>query len=237
MLRRYMSSLYDSAMALNDANVCAGLSRFGPFKTLLDVGCWDGEKTVQYGRAAGAQTIFGIEVVIDQMRSAIAKGVRTSNVRADRDSWPFEPRALDCVVSNQVIEHLSDVDHFLAEAERVLRPGGILVTSTNNLSSWHNIGSLALGWAPFDLTNSSRKANGIGNPLALHKGEQLSQGESWCHKCIYTERWLNDWFRIYGLERVHSYGAGYYPLPTSFGRVLKRHAAFITIVSRKNAGS
>jgi SAM-dependent methyltransferase len=233
MLRRYMHRIYNSAMALNDANVCAGLAGFKPLRTLLDVGCWDGQKTLTYARAADAESIFGIEIVAAQAQNAAAKGILTSSIRADQERWPFEDCSLDAVVSNQVIEHLSDVDHFIGEAARVLRPGGILVTSTNNLSSWHNIGSIVLGWAPFDLTNSSRRANGIGNPLALHTGQQLEQRESWCHKCIYTERWLNDWFSVYGLENVRTYGAGYYPLPSGLGNVLKRHAAFITLVSRK----
>jgi SAM-dependent methyltransferase len=172
-------------------------------------------------------------VVAAKALEAQSRGIATFSVRADSAPWPVESASLDCVVSNQVIEHLSDVDHFLAEATRCLRPGGVLVTSTNNLSSWHNVASVFMGWAPFDLTNSSRKANGIGNPLALHKGEALEQGASWCHKCVYTERWLNEWFELYGLDPVRTYGAGYYPLPGAVGRVLRRHCAFITLVSRK----
>jgi hypothetical protein len=107
------------------------------------------------------------------------------------------------------------------------------VTSTNNLSSWHNIASLLLGWAPFDLSNSSHRALGIGNPFAIHKGEAAANGASWCHKCVYTSRWLEDWFGLYGFSHVRTYGAGYYPLPAATGMLLKRHCAFITLMSRK----
>jgi ubiquinone/menaquinone biosynthesis C-methylase UbiE len=36
---------------------------------------------------------------------------------------PFESDSVDVVCSRSVVEHLPDVDHFLAEAHRVLRPG------------------------------------------------------------------------------------------------------------------
>ena len=41
---------------------------------------------------------------------------------------PFESDSVDVVCSRSVVEHLPDVDHFLAEAHRVLRPGGLAVS-------------------------------------------------------------------------------------------------------------
>lgn len=37
-----------------------------------------------------------------------------------RDSWPFDDGFFDFVVSNQVLEHVFDADHFLAELRRTL---------------------------------------------------------------------------------------------------------------------
>jgi len=233
MLKRLFSTLYESAMVLNDKNVARAMQEFGPFPSLVDIGCWDGVKTLDYARAAQASSVSGLEVVKEKADEARTRGVAAHSLVADRETWPFADGALDCVVSNQVIEQLADVDHFFAEASRVLKPGGCLVTSTNNLASWHNIASLVLGWAPFDLTNSTRRAVPIGNPMALHQGEASEHGGSWCHKCIYTARWLDDWSRLYGLEGVRHYGAGYYPLPSSTGALLKRNCAFITVVARK----
>jgi SAM-dependent methyltransferase len=233
MLKKALNAMYAGAMALNDRNVCDSLTENGPFDRILDVGCWDGEKTMKYAKAAGALHVDGIEIVPAMAEAATRKGIRTIAIRADVDSWPYPDATFPCVISNQVIEHLSDVDRFIGEAARVLKPGGVLVTSTNNLSSWHNIVSLAFGWAPFDLTNSSALAVGIGNPLALHKGEPPANGASWCHKCVFTSRWLEDWFSLYGLERVSTLGAGYYPFPSRLGRLLPTHSAFITVVARK----
>ena len=41
---------------------------------------------------------------------------------------PFASDSVDVVCSRSVVEHLPDVDRFLAEAHRVLRPGGLAVS-------------------------------------------------------------------------------------------------------------
>ncbi len=41
--------------------------------------------------------------------------------------WPFETGFFDVVVSNQVLEHVSDIEAFCSESFRVLRPGGVAV--------------------------------------------------------------------------------------------------------------
>jgi SAM-dependent methyltransferase len=40
------------------------------------------------------------------------------------DPWPFDNESMDVVLSNQVLEHVFDYDHFFHELSRVLRPGG-----------------------------------------------------------------------------------------------------------------
>jgi SAM-dependent methyltransferase len=188
---------------------------------------------VVYAQSAKAKEVYGIELVKEQAKVANEKGVKTFAFYADRDIWTFENNSLHCVVSNQVIEHLSDVDHFISEAYRVLKPGGYLITSTNNLSSWHNIFSLVFGWTPFDFTNSSKRGIGIGNPFALHQGEVAANGDSWTHKTIFNKRWLNEWFSLYGFAPVKDYGSGYHPLPPAVGKYFKKHCAFMVLVNKK----
>lgn len=233
-IKSYLHYIYNQAMIINDQNVCLALKgSSGGGYSLLDIGCWDGEKTLKYAQSAWATEIYGIEIVPEKAKEAEQKWIKTFALVADREKWPFEDESLDYIVSNQVIEHLSDVDHFISEATRVLKKWGVLVTSTNNLSSWHNIFALLLGWAPFDLTNSSTRAIGIWNPLALHSGETTLNGDSWTHKTIFTTRWLNDWFKLYWLESIKDYGSWYYPFPTGFGKFFKKHSAFITLVNKK----
>jgi len=155
---KMLAGMYENARRLNDSYVSRSIEKHGPRAVLLDVGCWDGVLTADYAKAAKAQKILGIEVVKEASDKAVQRGIECHALRADVDPWPFQNESIDCVVSNQVVEHLSDLDHYFSEASRVLKKGGILVTSTNNLASWHNIGALFWGWAPFDLTNSSRKS-------------------------------------------------------------------------------
>lgn len=81
----------------------------------------------------------------------------------------LENESIDVVFSNQVIEHLYETDKFISEIYRILKPGGYAVISTENLSSWHNIFALILGWQPFSLSNISSLRSSIGNPFGLAK--------------------------------------------------------------------
>jgi SAM-dependent methyltransferase len=138
----------------------------------------------------------------------------------------------DSVVSNQVIEHLSDTDRFVSELWRVLRPGGVAVTSTENLASWHNVAALTLGWQPFSLTNVSSTRLGIGNPLAIHRGADANL-KSWEHLRVFAARGLRELFEAHGFKEIALLGAGYYPLPSGAARFDPRHAAFLTVVAVK----
>jgi 2-polyprenyl-3-methyl-5-hydroxy-6-metoxy-1,4-benzoquinol methylase len=80
------------------------------------------------------------------------------------DTFPFDNESFDLVHANQVIEHVSDVDHFLAETNRVLRVGGVALISTENGISWHNVFAATMGWQIFSLTNVSAQTRKVGNP-------------------------------------------------------------------------
>lgn len=104
--------------------------------------------------------------------------------------------------------------------------------STENLASWHNILSLLFGWQPFSLGNISSYKLGIGNPLALHRGENLSFS-SWQHIRVFAYQGLKEIFEIKGFKVEKILGAGYYPLPNLMAKLDPRHAAFLTIKARK----
>jgi SAM-dependent methyltransferase len=50
---------------------------------------------------------------------------------------PIEDQSVDCVLSSQVLEHVADPAGYLAEAFRVLHPGGSLILSTHGLWRYH----------------------------------------------------------------------------------------------------
>lgn len=232
-LKKIMIKMYEDAMQLNDDNVCRALTEIWISKRLLDIGCWDWEKTLKYIDAAHSTENYWIELIQEQALKANKNWIKTISCYADKDRRPFEDNFFDVIVSNQVIEHLSNVDIFFQEAYRVLKPWWYLVTSTNNLSSWHNIIALIFWWAPFDLTNSSTQWLWIWNPFAVHSWEKTLYWDSRTHKCIYTTKRLNNWQNLYKLKSVKHYGSWYYPLPAIVWNIFKKHSAFITLVNQK----
>ena len=163
MLRAWATRRFELAMDANLATIDAALAAVEPGGRLLDLGCDDGAKTLRFAAAARASAASGAEVVESQVGKARERGV-DARVCDLGEPLPFEDASFDVVVSNQVIEHVPDIDRFVTEARRVLRPGGRVVVSTENLASWHNIAALVLGWQPFSLTNVSDTAGGRRDP-------------------------------------------------------------------------
>lgn len=69
--------------------------------------------------------------------------------------------SVDLVIALEIIEHLFDTDQFLAEINRVLKPGGFLVLSTPNLASLTNRLRLLFGFYPQYLEYSKAGAGHI----------------------------------------------------------------------------
>ncbi|MFH1150667.1 MAG: methyltransferase domain-containing protein [Actinomycetota bacterium] len=232
MLSEYLSSAYEEAERQNRRVV---IELAGQVRTVLDCGCGDGSFTLELARAASGEVVLGLE--IDEDAATIAEGRGVEVHRCDLNGrFPLEDDSVDVAFSNQVIEHLYDTDNLMAEGFRVLRPGGVLVVSTENLSAWHNILALVLGWQPFSLTNISESALGLGNPLALHRGE-VAKPHAMRHLRIFTPRSLSELAGVHGFVIERLVGAGYFPLSGRIAEFMSRvdrwHAAFITIKARK----
>jgi SAM-dependent methyltransferase len=60
--------------------------------------------------------------------------LRTDFCRGDGERLPFEDASVDVVVFSEVIEHLIRPELAVWEISRVLKPGGVLVMTTNNAS-------------------------------------------------------------------------------------------------------
>jgi SAM-dependent methyltransferase len=198
-----------------------------PGASLLDLGCGDGAWTVKVAGHVRAERVLGVEFIEEFARAAERAGVDV--VAADLgEPLPLDDRSVDVVHSNQVIEHLPGTDAFMREIGRVLKPGGYAVVSTNNLSSWHNIVSLAVGWQPTPCHVSDQVI--VGNPGNFVEGmESYAPGQT--HLRVFTGRALAGLASHHGLRVEAQLGAGYYPLPPRSARLLARldpvHAAFL----------
>jgi SAM-dependent methyltransferase len=203
---------------------------------VLDVGCYDGSFTerVRARLGVGPELVSGVELVEARRKEALARGFDVRAADLD-ERWPFERCSFDLVVSNQVIEHVRRLDHFVSETRRVLAPGGRAVVCTENLASWHNVFALALGYTPFSVTNVSARGP-IGNPFALHAGSLETKHEvAMEHVHILTLSGLRDLFAVHGFAIRDEFAAGYYPLSgrlaSRVALALPRHAHFIGIVA------
>jgi SAM-dependent methyltransferase len=234
-LKRLYISTHDRAAEMNRQNILALVrsAADGKPKRILDLGCDDGSWTMELGRAIGMPDVYGIELVPEAARSAIERGVGVLIADLNR-ALPLSSHAFDLVHANQVIEHVSDIDLFVSEVRRLLRPGGVAVISTENGSSWHNVFAAALGWQTFSLSNVSGQVAGLGNPLAVHR-RSPAFSPTWRHKTVMNYLGLKELFEVHGFDSVEVAGAGYYPLPASVGRIDVRHSAFLCVKATVNA--
>lgn len=232
-IRRLAAAAFSRAMNENLRNIERALAAAAPRDRLLDVGCDDGERTRSFAAAVRATKVFGLETVEEQAARARLLGIDVAIADAGA-GLPYADASFDAIVSNQVLEHLPDIDLFVSEVHRVLRSGGTAVVSTENLAGWHNVIALVLGWQPFSLTNVSSIGGGLGNPAAVHRGLDHTRPASWRHVHVLAYRGLRELFEGHGLRVRELLGAGYYPFPAAFGRRDPRHAAFLTVVARKD---
>ena len=64
---------------------------------------------------------------------------------------PHPSESLDTIICEQVIEHLHNTTWFISELHRILKPGGTLLISTEDLCSWPNRLAMMLNITPFSL--------------------------------------------------------------------------------------
>lgn len=225
-----LSTLYSDAVYLNYKNIRSLLER-NKGAIFLDLGCDDGMVTMKMARVIHPAKIIGVDLVDKSLKKAKAKGINT--LKADLNSkLPIESNSIDVIHANQVIEHVSNLDLFISEILRTLRPGGYAVISTENASSWCNIFALIFGWQMFSLTNISSKVWSLGNPLALHNNE-ANDLSTWTHKTILSIRGLKELAETWDFKVEEIKGAGYFPLPAFLGNIDKTHCHFMTIKIRK----
>ncbi len=201
-------------------------------ETMIDLGCWDGVFSKEIAKLVGAKKLYGVDHEASILKR-FARNFDRTWAGDLNEKLEVKSHSVDLVMANQVVEHLAKTDLFIKEIHRVLKPGGILLLSTPNLSSWHNIGALMLGYQPFSSQVSDEKF--IGNPL--HPEYQLKINEPQAHLRVFTHYSLSDLCKLHGLEPEITQGAGYYPLAGAsanlMARVDKRHSAYIVMSARK----
>ena len=169
------------------------------------------------------------------------KGIKVSKIDIERAPFPFPDGSFDIIIANQVIEHLTYPDSFLANIHRCLKSGGYTIISTENLSAIDNLLALFVGQQAFSQHISERFPN-IGNIFSPHHKDMEKDYVSnqlhyiingYGHKQIFSYFGLKQLVGKYGFEIIKVMGAGFFPLPGFCARLDKIHAHFITIKALK----
>lgn len=97
-----------------------------PGALLVDLGCGAGLLAPHAARLG--YTHVGVDLVGTSLRIAAGHGV--TPVRGDVQRLPLHDGVADAVSAGEILEHVPDLRATVAEACRVLRPGGTLVLDT-----------------------------------------------------------------------------------------------------------
>ncbi|MEM6672594.1 MAG: metalloregulator ArsR/SmtB family transcription factor [Planctomycetota bacterium] len=107
-----------------------GLLRLAPRARYVDLGIGDGMLTLMLAEIAESVTAVDLSPeILSQLESrATAKGIANiDTVEADIEDLPLGSGSYDVAVLSQALHHANDPENALAEARRVLKPGGKLL--------------------------------------------------------------------------------------------------------------
>jgi SAM-dependent methyltransferase len=94
-----------------------------PGERILDLGCGDGQLTQRI--ATSGACVVGVDVSPEMVAAARGRGIDAQEGAAEL--LPFADRSFDAVFSNAALHWVRDQDAMMAEARRVLKPGGRFV--------------------------------------------------------------------------------------------------------------
>jgi len=106
-------------------------------KRVLDAGCGFG-LTALFLNLMGAAEVHGLDChegmigTFETYLSFLPYALHTYPRLGDVAQMPYDDGSFDLVLSIEAISHYREADRFLAEAERVLRPGGTLIIVDGN---------------------------------------------------------------------------------------------------------
>ncbi len=107
---------------------------------ILDVGCGTGPTLELLAKEFPEREFNGLDLTPKMIEVAKAKKLPNSNfVVGDSENMPFESSSFDALICANSFHHYPNPERFLAEAERVLRPGGYLILrdyTSNNFFVW-----------------------------------------------------------------------------------------------------
>lgn len=155
---------------------------------VLEIGCGTG--TVLSHISASKRC--GVDISETAVSYAKKKGLEAYKVDIDRQNLDFADKEFDGILCIEVLEHLFDPVHALAEANRVLVQGGKMAITVPNIGCWHY-----------------RLLHLFGTFTDLH-GNGLIVDE---HIRFYTKRSMTQIIELCGFAIERALGAAKQPVP------------------------
>lgn len=109
-------------------------------KIVVDIGCGPGNLYASIG--GSPHTMIGVDVAEGALKMAAQIGY--TPVLADAHNLPFMSEFADIVALNATLHHCEDMPTVLAEAARLVKPGGLLIVDHDPQRSAWNYQGLAL---------------------------------------------------------------------------------------------
>jgi 2-polyprenyl-3-methyl-5-hydroxy-6-metoxy-1,4-benzoquinol methylase len=122
-----------------------------PTACILEVGCGTGatgELALSTGRCGHYVGIELFETAATEAREVLSE-VHVGDV--EHMQLPWRPAMFDALIMSEVLEHLIDPGHVLRRLAPLVRPGGMVLASSPNISQWRVIRELLAG--RFDLAD------------------------------------------------------------------------------------
>ncbi|MFI5898206.1 methyltransferase domain-containing protein [Actinoplanes sp. NPDC051513] len=143
---RQVEAVYLTADVVQQRREVVRLLALAAGEAVLDIGSGPGLLATDLARAVGSTgRVCGIDVSDSMLALARGRAVLAGSAPVEYrhggvDAVPYPDGSFDAAVSTQVLEYVADIRAALAEALRVLRPGGRMLVLDTDWSSivWHS---------------------------------------------------------------------------------------------------
>jgi len=146
---------------------------------VLDIGCGPGDLIRRMGQEHKG---WGLLAGLDFSPGMIAKAVASTESPAvaylagEAQALPFPDRFFDVAMARHMLYHVPDIDQAIAEAARVLRPGGVFLVTTNSAHTMPEYEDLR--------REAARRFSALSQPELTTERFSLENAEAFLNRCF-----------------------------------------------------